>query len=59
MQIFKIQYDWYEGEHNETLITKDVEESEFKKDILEAAAFAESLKGTEIKDYNYLGFNSK
>jgi len=55
MQIFKIQYDWYEGEHNETLVAKDVEDLEFEKDILEARAFAESLKGIEIKDYDYLG----
>lgn len=52
--IFKIEYDWYEGEHNEVLIGKKVSLEEFEKDLVEAKSFAESLKGKEVEGA-YLG----
>ncbi|MEK6948230.1 MAG: hypothetical protein AABX19_03210 [Nanoarchaeota archaeon] len=55
MNIFKIEYNWYEGEHEEILLAKDTEREQFEKDLLEAKKFAEKLKGNEIKDGEYLG----
>jgi len=55
MKIFKIQYDWYEGEHEETLLGKNVSSEEFEKDLIKAKEFAESLIGKEIKEGKYLG----
>lgn len=55
MNIFKIEYYWYEGEHEEILLAKDVERGQFENDLLEAKKFAEKLKGREIKDGEYLG----
>lgn len=52
--IFKIEYDWYEGEHGEILIGKKVSIEEFEKDLIEAKRFAEGLKGKEVKG-DYLG----
>lgn len=53
--IFKIQYDWYEGEHDETLVGKEVEPKQFEKDLVEAKKFANKLIGKEIKTGDYLG----
>jgi len=53
--IFRIEYDWYEGEHEETLLGNNVERKEFEKDLLEAKDFAKSLIGVEIKNGDYLG----
>ena len=53
--IFKIEYHWYEGEHEETLLVKEIEPEKFEEDLMEAKKFAESLIGIEIKDYDYLG----
>lgn len=53
--IFKIEYDWYEGEHEEILLAKEIEPEKFAEDLIEARKFAESLIGIEIKDYDYLG----
>jgi len=53
--IFKIEYYWYEGEHEETFLGKDVNKDEFEKDLLEARNFAEKLKGVEIKEGEYFG----
>ena len=47
MNIYNIEYDWYEGEHEDTLVAKDVKQEEFEKDIIEAKKFAESLIGKE------------
>ena len=55
LNIFKIEYHWYEGEYEETLLGKDVERKEFEKDLLKAKEFAESLIGKEIKEGNHLG----
>ncbi len=55
LNIFKIEYDWCEGEHEETLLGKNVEREEFEKDTIKAKKFAESLIGTKIKKGNYLG----
>lgn len=55
MNIFKVEYSWYEDEHEETLLGKDVEREEFEKDIVKAKKFAESLIGKEIKHGKYLG----
>ena len=55
LNIFKIEYYWYEEEHEEILLIKDVKREEFEKDLLEAKQFAEKLKGIEIKEGVYLG----
>jgi hypothetical protein len=55
MNIFKIEYYWYEDEHEETLLGKNVEREEFEKDLIKAKKFAESLKGKKIKSGKYLG----
>ena len=55
LNIFKIAYQWYEGEHEETLLGKNVSEKEFEKDLTEAKNFAEGLIGIEIKEGSYLG----
>jgi hypothetical protein len=53
--IFKIEYNWYEGEHSEVLIGKRVSIKEFEKDLIKAKQFAESLIGKKIKFGEYLG----
>lgn len=55
LNIFKVSYVWYEGEHGDTLLGKGVSDEEFEEDLVEARKFAESLIGVEIKDYDYLG----
>ncbi|MBU0535805.1 MAG: hypothetical protein KKE20_02485 [Nanoarchaeota archaeon] len=55
LKIFKIEYSWYEGEHDETLIGKDVNQQSFEKDLLEARRFAESLIGKEAEYSDYPG----
>ena len=55
LNIFKVEYYWYEGEHEECLLIKDVEIEEFEKDLSEAKNFAEKLKGIGIKEGEYLG----
>ena len=53
--IFNIQYDWYEGEHDETLIGKKISIKEFETDLIEARKFAESLIGKKVKHEEFLG----
>ena len=53
--IFKIQYDWYEGEHRETMVGKGVSSAEFERNLIEARKFAERLMGKKIKSEEYLG----
>ena len=53
--VFKIEYDWYEGEHEESLLGKNIEREEFEKDLKEAKKFAVRLIGKKIIDHNYLG----
>lgn len=55
LRIFRIYYDWYEDDHEETLIGKRVSEEEFEKDIMEAINFAKSLIGKEREYGDYLG----
>ena len=55
MNIFKIEYNWYEDDHEEVLLGKNVEREEFEKDLIKAKEFAESLIGIEIKEREYLG----
>jgi hypothetical protein len=55
MNIFKIEYSWYEGEYDETLLCKNVKKEEFEKDLIKAKKFAESLMGKKIKEGEYLG----
>lgn len=52
--LFKIEYDWCEGEHGETLLGKDVEQDEFENDLIEARNFAKSLIGKKVEG-DYLG----
>jgi hypothetical protein len=55
MNIFKIEYFWYEGEHEEVLLGKNIEREEFERDIIKAKEFAESIMKNEIKECDYLG----
>lgn len=55
MNIFKIEYTWYEGDCGECFLAKDVDRKYFEKDLIEARDFAESLKGIEINRSEYLG----
>ena len=55
LNIFKIEYYWYEGDHKETLLVKSTSRNRFEKDLLEAKQFVEKLRGTEIKEGEYLG----
>ena len=52
--IFKIEYGWYECEHEEFLVGKKVSAEKFENDLLKAKKFAERLKGKEAKG-DYLG----
>ncbi len=53
--LFKVEYDWHEGEHAETLLGKNAEREEFEKDLIEARNFAESLIGKNTERGDYLG----
>lgn len=53
--IFKVGYHWYEGEHEETLLGKNVGRKEFEKNLSEAKDFAKGLIGKEIKEGDYRG----
>lgn len=53
--VFKIEYDWYEGDHEETLLCKNVEREEFEKNLIEAKNFAKSLIGKKVDSGDYLG----
>ena len=55
LNIFKIEYNWYEEDHEETLLGKNVEIEEFENDIIKAKEFAESLIGKEVKEGEYIG----
>src|SRR3989344_6691865 len=55
LNIFKIEYQWYEGDHGETLLAKAIAKEEFEKDIIKAKEFAESLIGKEVSKGEYLG----
>jgi len=55
LNVFKVEYFWYEGEHEQIFLAKDTKMEEFEKDLLEAKNFAEKLKGIEIKEVKYLG----
>ena len=52
--VFKMEYSWYEGEHEETWLGKVVDEKEFEQDLCKAKDFAENLMGKTIKG-EYLG----
>lgn len=54
-RIFKIEYNWYEGEHGEIFLGKYVEKEKFEKDLTKAKQFAKSLIGKKVKHQNYLG----
>ena len=53
--IFKIEFYWYEDDHEETFLGKGVEREEFEKDLKEARDFAQSLRGKEVSKGEYLG----
>jgi hypothetical protein len=55
--IFKIEYDWYEGEHREILLGKKTTRKRFENDLMKAREFAEGLIGKEVeKDYLGKGY---
>lgn len=53
--LFKFEYNWFEGEHEETFLGKDVSHEEFEKDLVEAREFAKILLGKKIDGGDYLG----
>ncbi len=55
INLFKIEYHWYEGEYSEILLGKEVSNEKFEEDFIKAKEFAESLKGKKIKEGDYLG----
>lgn len=55
LNIFKIRYEWYEGDFGETLLAKDTTKEQFEKDLVEARDFAESVKGKELETGSFLG----
>jgi len=55
LNIFKVEYNWFEGDHDEAFLGKDVEAEQFETDLIKAKRFADSLKGKKVKGYNYLG----
>lgn len=55
LNIFKISYQWYEDDHKEILLGKNISANYFEKDLIEAKKFAESLIGRAIKEGIYLG----
>ena len=52
--IFKIEYNWYEGEHEDMLIGKKVNINQFEKDLAKAKRFARGLCGKKCEG-DYLG----
>ena len=52
--IFKIEYSWYEGEHEETFLGKYVDCEEFENDLKEARNFAQSIRG-KVFEEDFLG----
>ena len=57
MNLFKIQYSWYDGDEDEILLAKDATQEQFDKDIMEARDIAQSLiktsnSMTNIEHYN-------
>lgn len=55
IKLFKICYQWVEGEYDETILGKSITQEEFEKNIIEAKKFAQSLLGKEIEKGPYLG----
>ncbi|MEK6903308.1 MAG: hypothetical protein AABW64_01530 [Nanoarchaeota archaeon] len=55
IQLFKICYQWYEGDYHEAFLGKDATVEEFEKDLIKAKKFAQSLLGKEIEEGSYLG----
>jgi hypothetical protein len=53
--IFRVEYQWVEGEEGFTLVGKGVTRRRFEKDLSEAKRFAESLRGKEIISGENLG----
>lgn len=55
LNIFKIAYQWYEDDHEETLLGKNVSEEKLEKDLTEAKNFAEGLIDIKIEEGSYFG----
>lgn len=55
LRIFKIEYSWYEDEHEQVLLAKRVSPDQFEKDISAARQFAEKLRRTKADRSDYLG----
>lgn len=53
--LFKVSYQWCEGDHKEVLLGKSISKEDFERDLIEARDFAEKLIGMEIKEGSYLG----
>ena len=53
--LFRIKYEWYEGDCGEILIGKKVSVEEFENELIKAKDFAKSLSGKKIKSGDYLG----
>jgi hypothetical protein len=53
LNIFKVRYEWYDGDSGETLLAREATKEQFEKDLSQAKEFAENLKG--IADGPILG----
>ncbi len=51
--IFKIEYHWYEGEYSGTFVGKNVDKTDFEKDLIKAKKFAQNLVGKGKKKGGY------
>lgn len=55
INLFKIKYQWVEGEYGEALLGKNVEREGFERDLIKARKFSQDLLGKIIRKGNYLG----
>ena len=49
INLFKIEYNWYEGEHEEILLGKAITEEQFEFDLKEAKKYVQSQIGKKDK----------
>jgi hypothetical protein len=53
LQIFKLEYSWYEGDCGSILLAKNVSLDEFEKDLIKSRDFAISLLGKKSSEEGY------
>lgn len=55
LKLYKIEYSWCEGEHQESFVAKDIDREGFLKDLNDAVIFARSLLGKECEMGEWIG----